>query len=277
MSTSKNRIITLKRPLALLDLESTGFWPDFDKIIEIAILKVNPDETRAKYYKRVNPGIPIPEESTAIHGITDGDVSKEPKFGLIAGKVANFLEGCDLAGFNLIRFDLPMLKHEFSRTNVDFSLSGRRIVDACRIFHSKERRDLAAACRFYCGTDHDDAHSAIHDVSATWDVLKAQLTHYEDLPLDVQGLHELCDEVDDRFVDAGTSFVWRHRKAIFSFGKHRGTSLEDLARGDHSYLNWMLTQDFHPETLLIVRDALRGKFPKNPLGRRGQKLKHTHG
>ena len=238
---------------------------------------MNPDGTHSKYHKRVNPGIPIPEESTAVHGITDEDVGKEPKFGLIAGKVANFLQGCDLAGFNLIRFDLPMLKHEFSRTSVDFSLSGRRVVDACRIFHSKERRDLAAACRFYCGTDHDEAHSALHDTRATWDVLKAQLEHYEDLPLDVQGLHEICDEVDERFVDAGASFVWRHRKAVFAFGKHRGTSLEDLARNDSSYLNWMLNQDFHSDTLRIVRDALKGKLPKNALSRRGKSAKHAQG
>jgi DNA polymerase-3 subunit epsilon len=274
MSTSKSRTLALKRPLAILDLETTGVWPDYDRIVEIAILKVNPDETRTKFHKRVNPGIPIPVEATDVHGISDKDVSKEPRFGIIAEKVVHFLRGCDLAGFNLIRFDIPMLKHEFARTSIDFSIEGRRVVDACRIFHSKERRDLTAACRFFCGTDHDEAHSALRDARATWDVLTAQLARYEDLPLDLQGLHELCNEADERFVDAGASFVWRHRKAVLAFGKHRGTSLEDLARTDPSYLSWMVSQDFHPDTLRIVRDVLKGKVPKKDSSRRGGGEKH---
>jgi DNA polymerase-3 subunit epsilon len=265
----------LKRPLAILDLETTGVWTDYDRIVEIAILKVNPDHTHIKFHKRVNPGIPIPPEATEVHGISDKDVSKEPKFGTIAEKVVRFLHGCDLAGFNLIRFDLSMLKHEFDRAKVKFSLEGRRVVDACRIFHRKERRDLTAAYRFFCGAEHDEAHSALHDARATWEVLKAQLTHYEDLPTDLDGLHELCNEVDDRFVDGGASFVWRHRKAVFAFGKHRGTTLEVLARNDPSYLNWMLSQDFHIDTIRIVRNALDGKFPKWAISRDKRVEEHT--
>ncbi|MGA8224226.1 MAG: 3'-5' exonuclease [Candidatus Acidiferrales bacterium] len=263
-SAAIRRTLKLNHPLAVIDLETTGTWTDHDRIVEVAVLKVYPYGRRTKYHTRVNPKIPIPEEATAIHGISDADVRDAPSFKRIAKKVIKSLDGCDLAGFNLIRFDLRMLKSEFARVGIDFSIEGRRVVDACRIFHLKEPRDLSAAYRFFCGLEHDGAHSALEDARATWRILQAQIARYDDLPTDLESLHELCTSLDDRFVDAGEKFVWRNNEAVVGFGKHQGTSLKVLAKSAPDYLEWMIENDFHPETKKIARNALKGKFPKRP-------------
>src|SRR5437879_6519169 len=148
------RSLKLTRPLAILDLETTGITPSLDRIVEIAILKVHPGGRKTRYCTRVNPQMAIPPEATRVHGISDRDVKNKPTFRAIGAKVAKILKGCDLAGFNVIRFDLPFLQSEFNRTNIEFTLKGRRIVDACQIYHRKEPRDLSAAYKFYCKQEH---------------------------------------------------------------------------------------------------------------------------
>src|ERR1700730_2980087 len=257
-----SRRLKLTKPLAILDLETTGTTTSQDRIVEIAILTIQQDGKETPYRKLVNPGIPIPPEATKVHGIDDDDVKDCPTFKELAVKIYQILEKSDLAGFNLIRFDLPMLQAEFARTKVKFSLENRRIIDACHIFHKKEPRDLAAALKFFCDEDHTGAHSAMTDVRACWKVLAAQVSRYKDLSLDLQGLHNFCNERDDRFVDAGRKFDWRHNEATFAFGKHRGSSLKDIAKREPDFLAWMLRSDFEPETKAIVEKALTGKFPE---------------
>lgn len=257
---SLKRRLKLERPLAIFDLETTGIFPGIDRIVEIGILKVYPDGRRTRYHTLVNPGIPIPLEATEVHGITNLHVKGKPKFREIAPKVRRFLRDCDLAGFNAVRFDIPMLRSEFERARVRFSLDGRRTLDALRIFHLKEKRDLAAAYLFYCGKEHIRAHSALGDARVCWKVLQAQLARYRDLSLDLDDLHDLSTE-RERFVDQGRRFEWRNGHAAFAFGEHRGKLLRDLVKEKPDYLQWMLEKDFPEETKKIVTEALNGKFP----------------
>jgi DNA polymerase III subunit epsilon len=270
-NTPMKRKPKLVRPLAIFDLETTGTVPGIDRIVEIGILKVYPDGRRTRYHTLVNPGIPIPREATEVHGITNLRVKGKPKFRDIARKVRHFLGDCDLAGFNAVRFDIPMLQSEFERARVRFSLDGRRTVDALRIFHLKERRDLAAAYFFYCGKKHMRAHSALGDARVCWKVLQAQLVRYRDLPLDLDDLHDLSTE-KERFVDQERKFEWRNGDAAFAFGEHRGRLLKDVVKQKPDYLQWMLGKDFSEETKRIVTDALNGKFPLGGVKRPSRKV-----
>jgi DNA polymerase-3 subunit epsilon len=188
-----NATLRLIRPLAIIDLETTGVAPGVDRIVEIAILKVNPNGIRSQYYERVNPQIPILPEASEVHGIRDEDVQGKPIFSKIARKMANFLRGCDLAGFNVAGFDLRLLEGEFKRAGIPFASEGRLVIDCQRIFHLKEPHDLQSPTRFYLGTDHEDAPSALADARLCWRVLEAQLSRYADLPRDVAGLHDFCN------------------------------------------------------------------------------------
>ena len=256
------RGLNLRRPLAFVDLETTGTSPAADRVVEIAILKVDPDGAEDFRSRRVNPGVPIPPEAIAIHGITDADVADEPPFQAYARSLSDFLADCDIAGFNVAGFDLRMLEAEFGRAGVAFSREGRAVIDAMRIFHLKEPRHLAAAVRFYCGRDHPEAHSSEDDVRAAAEVLHAQLERYDDLPKDVEALHELCNPVDPGWIDPDGKFRWAGENAVIGFGKHEGQTLQDLAAAEPDYLEWMLGQDFSPEVMQIVRDALSGRFPE---------------
>ena len=260
-----SRRLKLTKPLAILDLETTGTTPSLDRIVEIAILKVYPDRTNASYHRRVNPEIPIPPEATRVHGIEDDDVKRCPPFTKLAPEISHFLANCDLAGYNLLKFDLPLLQSEFSRSKIAFSCENRRVVDACRIFQLKEPRDLISALKFFCNEQHSDAHSALHDVEACWKILRAQVIHYPDLPLDVHGLHDFCNPRDERFVDGDRKFEWRYNEATIAFGKNRGRSLKETAEQDPGFLEWMLRSDFGPETKEIAENALKGTYPKRPV------------
>jgi DNA polymerase-3 subunit epsilon len=256
-----SRKLKLKRPLAVFDLETTGTVLDTDRIVEIGIIKVHPDGRKTKLRERVNPGIPIPLGAYMVHGICDDDVKRKPKFRKIALKVNRFLRDCDLAGFNSIKFDIPMLLNEFERAKVPFSLDGRRLLDALHIFHLKERRDLTAAYSFYCHKMHEEAHSALGDARVCWQVLQAQLVRYKDLSLDLDALHDLCTE-KERYADVfGKRFEWIDGEASFRFGKHQGKLLKTVAKETPDYLQWMLGSDFTKDTMDIARDALDGKFP----------------
>lgn len=186
--------IKLDRPLAVLDLETTGTDPKLDRIIEVSVLKLLPGGGNDHRTRRVNPGVPIPPEATAVHGITDDDVADSPSFRAIAPSLARFLDGCDLAGFNILNFDLRLLVAEFNRAGLVFQVAGRKVIDTCRIFHQRERRDLTAAYKFYCGLEHKGAHGAAADVLATAAILDAQVAWYEDLPSTVDGLHGVCND-----------------------------------------------------------------------------------
>ncbi|MBN1269055.1 MAG: 3'-5' exonuclease, partial [Kiritimatiellae bacterium] len=180
--------LKLQRPLAVFDIESTGVNRRKDRIIDLAIVTLLPDGSQSTFTFRVNPEMPIPAQATKVHGITDADVKDCPTFKQVAADVAACLEGCDLAGYNILGFDIPLLEEEFRRAEVPFNMDGRRVVDAQRIFHQNEPRDLTAALKFYCGEMHLGAHGALEDVLATVRVLDGELARYKDLPRDVEGL-----------------------------------------------------------------------------------------
>lgn len=247
--------LTLRRPLAIFDLETTGIDTRTDRVVEISILKVWPQRRAEEHTRRLNPGIPIAPEATAIHGIADADVRDAPRFEEVADDLLDRLDGCDLCGFNLKRFDLPLLATEFRRAGRSFSLEGRALIDPQEIFHARERRDLTAAVRFYLGRDHEDAHSAVADVRATAAILDAMLTRYPDLRRDVEGLHVQFQ--DPRAVDPNGFFTRVGGEIRFAKGKHRGQPLAFIARTYPDYLEWMLAEDFFEDTKAIARDALR--------------------
>lgn len=247
----------LTRPLVLLDLETTGLSIVTDRIVELALIRVSPQGDVLERVRRFNPGIPIPPEATAIHGITDEDVAAQPPFAARARSLMELMEPCDLGGFNLRRFDLPLLLAEFKRAGVPFSTQGRRLIDAQVIFHRKEPRDLSAAARFYLGRDHEEAHTALGDIRTTAAVLSAQLQRYPDLPRDLDGLHAYCDEVSPFQTELDRWFARRGAELIFRRGRHRGEALSKVASTEPDYLRWMLgADDMDEEVLAVVRDAL---------------------
>jgi DNA polymerase-3 subunit epsilon len=246
--------LILHKPLVILDLETTGTDPQTDRIVEISILKALPNRRQEHRTNRINPGIPIPPGATAIHGINDTDVAKEPRFEQIACKLRTFLEGCDLCGFNLKRFDLRVLHAEFTRAGQTISLEGRAVLDPLEIFHARERRDLAAAVRFYCGREHQGTHAASADVLATAEVLDAMLARYADLPRTVADLHQHFKKPSA--VDSAGNFIRVEGQIQFAFGKYRGQALDAVAEMKPGYLHWMLTQDFFSDTKAVVKDAL---------------------
>ena len=213
--------LKLKRPVVFLDLETTGINVSTDRIVEISLLKISPNGKEQWMTTRVNPEMPIPPKVTAIHGISDSDVADAPIFREIAKNLAAFLEGCDLAGYNAIKFDIPVLAEEFLRTNIDFNFRKRKYVDVQVIFHKKEQRTLAAAYQFYCKKDLENAHSAKADTAATYEVLKAQLDCYRDLENDIEKLADFSSYGNNADF-AGRIILDENGVEIFNFGKHKG-------------------------------------------------------
>jgi DNA polymerase-3 subunit epsilon len=254
--------LRLERPLCVFDLETTGTDPATDRIVEISVLRVDPDGKREGRTRRVNPGRPIPKEATAIHGIRDEDVRGEPEFRRIAKGLLDFLGDADLAGFNVARFDIPVLEREFRESGLDLGLSRRRVIDAMTIFHRKEPRNLSAAVAFYLGREHEGAHGAEADVAAALDVLDAQLGRYDDLPRSVEELDAWCrPPAPPGAAESSGKFVFRNGEVVIAFGKHQGRALRDLVREHRDYLEWILKQDFPSEAKRIVEAALKGEFP----------------
>ena len=251
--------LSLARPLAFFDLETTGTDPSRDKIVEIAVVRVDPGGGREIRTRRINPERPIPPDATAIHGIRDEDVKDEPTFRQVARGLLDLLADADLAGFNVHRFDVPLLDREFRDCGMDLALSGRRVVDAMTIFHRKEPRDLSAAVRFFLGREHAGAHGAEADVLASLDVLEAQLARYPDLPRSVEALNAWAYPVPAGAVDRTGKFVLREGEIVFAFGKQRGKALREVARAQRDYLEWILKQDFPDDARQIVAKALRGE------------------
>ena len=254
--------LDLDRPLAFIDVETTGLKPSYDRIVELSVLKVHPDGNIEYKSHRINPGIPIPAETTAIHGITDDDVSDEPAFKNYARSLRDFLEDCDISGFNVIRFDLPFLEAEFNRANVEFSRHNRRLIDSQVIYHLFEPRDLQAAYLRYCGKEMVIKHTAEGDATAAAEILDKQLEIHPELPRNVTDLCAVCHPVPDNYVDPDGKFIWVDGEAVCNFGKkHNGWKLRDIAFEAPDYLQWIASSDFTPDVKELVNKALQGEFP----------------
>ncbi len=252
--------LKLHKPLCIFDLETTGINVAKDRIVEICILKVNPDASRESKTWLVNPEMPISKEATAIHGISDDDVKDAPKFREIAPKIMEMISGADLGGFNSNRFDVPLLAEELLRAELDFDLNKFKLVDAQTIFHKMEPRNLTAAYQFYCKKNLENAHSAEADVLATFEVLDAQVAHYENLPNDVAGLSEIS--FHNKFADlAGFIAFDEDGKEIFTFGKYKGQPVKDVFAKDLGYYGWIQNADFPLYTKKVLTGIqLRSKF-----------------
>lgn len=249
-------LLNLKNPVVFLDLETTGINIVTDRIVEIALLKVYPDGKEDELQMRINPEMPIPEESSRIHGIYDNDVKNEPTFKEVAKNLAKFLEGCDLGGFNSNRFDIPLLAEEFLRADIDIDLKKHKFIDVQAIFHKMEKRTLAAAYKFYCNQELVDAHSAMADVKATYEVLQSQLDKYQDvvfedndgkksIPIvnDIQKLSEFSSY--DKNVDFVGRIVYDENGVeVFNFGKNKGIPVEKVFEEQPGYFGWILSSEF---------------------------------
>ncbi|MBZ9652035.1 3'-5' exonuclease [Psychroflexus montanilacus] len=235
--------LKLTRPICFFDLETTGTNISKDRIVEISILKVFENNNKESFTWKVNPGIPIPKETTAIHGISDEDVADEPKFEELAPKINQMIKGCDLAGYNSNRFDIPLLAEEMLRVGIDFDLKKVNAVDVQTIFHKKEKRTLEAAYKFYCDKDLTDAHSAEADTNATYEVLKSQLDRYPDLENDTKWLSAYS--AHKKFADlAGFIVLNKKDEEVFGFGKFRGKKVEDVLEKEPGYFGWIQNSDF---------------------------------
>lgn len=255
-------MIPLKRPIIFLDLETTGLILELDRIIEMSLLKIHPDGRQEEYLQRFDPGIKIPEESIAIHGITNEALKGQPRFFEKAGELMEFFGDCDLGGYAMHRLDIPMLIKEFERSGYVFSVEERRKVDSGVIFREKERRDLKTAYRLYCGKELVGAHGARADNLAAFEVFLSQLERYPDLPKDLDGLHQFCRALDPNHVDPEGKFVWRDGEAFFRFGKYKHRALAEIARMDSDYLDWIIQKaDFSKEVVQICMQAKQGIFP----------------
>ena len=239
--------LKLTRPIVFFDLETTGTNINSDRIVEISVVKLMPNGEIKSKTRRINPEMPIPAEATAIHHITDQDVANEPTFRQVANSLAQIMAGCDIAGFNSNRFDIPLLDQEFVRAKVDFDFSKARFIDVQTIYHKKEPRTLVAAYRYYCGKDLTEAHSALADTTATMEVLLAQLEKYDDLPCEVGALSEFAS--NNRNVDLMGRLIFDDKgREVINFGKYKGRLAEDVLSSDPGYYSWIMGGDFAQNT-----------------------------
>jgi DNA polymerase III subunit epsilon len=238
--------LQLTRPIAVIDLETTGINIGSDRIIEIAIIKISPDGTRQVKRKLLNPQMPIPKASSDVHGITDEMVKDAPTFKQAANEIKQFIDNCDMAGYNSNRFDVPMLVEEFLRIGMEISIDGKRLVDVQRIFHMMEQRTLSAAYKFYCQKNLEGAHSAEVDASATWEVLEAQIERYPQLGNTIESIVKATGEED--LVDFARRFIRENGVEIFNFGKHKGKPVAQVLKEEPQYYDWMMKGDFPMHT-----------------------------
>lgn len=255
--------VKIDRPLIVFDIEATGLSPRADRVIELAAIRLNLDGTQSEKTWLINPTVPIPVESIAIHGITDEDVKDMPTFADVALEIYMFFGAdSDLCGFAAGRFDIPILAEEFTRVSINFKAEERRILDAQRIYHTREPRDLSAALRFYCDREHTDAHGAMSDTKATLDVLVGQFIRYPDLPRTVGELDSLFNPSDPLNADRVGRFRWVNGEIVVNFGKKKGAKLKSLVKDDPGFLKWIMKNDFPADTRRLCEDALNGIFPK---------------
>lgn len=265
--------LNLKTPLAFFDLETTGINISKDRVVEISILKISPNGNEEVLTEKVNPGIPIPIETSLIHGIYDADVKDAPLFKDLAKKIAKFLEGSDLGGFNILRFDVPVLVEEFLRAGINFDISKRKLIDSQKIFHLMEKRNLSAAYKFYCGQNLENAHSAEADTLATYEIFKKQLDFYDGKEVeDMKGnkLGIITNDMDavhkitlQKMVDLAGRMVFNDNgEEVFNFGKHKGKRVIDILKQEPMYYNWIQKSDFSLDTKRKLTEIKLKQFNK---------------
>lgn len=254
--------LQLTRPIAFVDLETTGINISTDRIVEIAIVKILPDGNRQVKRKLINPEMPIPQASSDIHGITDEMVKDAPTFKQAANELKQFIENCDLGGYNSNRFDIPMLIEEFLRIGMDFNIDGRKLVDVQKVFHMMEQRTLSAAYKFYCQKSLDGAHSAEVDAVATWEVLEAQVERYPQIGNTVESIVKFTGE--DDIVDFARRFIKDKGVEIFNFGKHKGKPVVQVLKEEPQYYDWMMKGDFAMNTKQKLTEILNRTLLKKP-------------
>lgn len=253
--------LNLKNPLIFFDLETTGINIAKDRVVELSYLKVYPNGKEESKTLRINPEMPIPPASTAIHGITDEDVANEPTFKSIAKNLAKVFEGSDLAGYNSNRFDIPLLAEEFLRAEVDLDFRKRKFIDVQTIFHKMEQRTLAAALKFYCDKELEDAHTAEADTRATYEVLKSQLDRYDNLQNDVNFLSNFSSFTKN--VDFAGRIVYNDKdQEVFNFGKYKNRLVSEVLNEDSGYYGWMMQGDFTLDTKKVLTNIKLKNFNK---------------
>ena len=252
--------IQILHPLAIIDLETTGIDLATDRIIEIAIEKLMPDGSIQKKRKLINPQMPIPPASSNIHGITDEMVRDAPSFKQIANEIKQFLNNCDLGGYNSNRFDIPMLVEEFLRSGLDFSMEDRKLIDVQKIFHTMEQRTLSAAYKFYCNKLLENAHSAEADASATLEILHAQIERYPQLGLTLESILQCIGE--DDCVDFARRMIKVEGIEIFNFGKHKGKAVAEILKMEPQYYDWIMKSDFTLNTKQKLTEIFNRSFIK---------------
>ncbi len=246
--------LQLNRPLACIDLETTGTNLSVDRIVELAIVKVHPDGTRQVKRKLINPQMPIPKQSSDIHGITDEMVKDAPTFKQVANEIRQFLQHCDLGGYNSNRFDIPMLVEEFLRSGQEFSVDGIKLLDVQRVFHLMEQRTLSAAYKFYCSKVLEGAHGAEADATATYEILEAQIDRYPNIGNTLDSIINFCGE--EEVVDFARRFIRVNCVEVFNFGKHKGRPVEDVLKSEPQYYDWMMKGDFPMHTKQKLTEIL---------------------
>ncbi len=258
--------LKLTRPLAIFDIESTGLNPRADRIVELSVVRVEVDGSTTVKTWLVNPEMPIPPEVSAIHHITDSDVKNCLPFSMIVDEVDTLIAGCDLGGYNVLHFDIPMLEEEFIRCGRSLDTEMRHVIDAQKIFHKREPRDLSAAVRLFCGREHEGAHGAEADTLATLDVIIGQFERYGDLPDSIEEIEREYNNLDPANVDRTGRFRWENGEVIINFGKKKGSKLREFIKTSEgtSFLKWMLKSDFPIDARRIAQDALDGILPKPP-------------
>jgi DNA polymerase-3 subunit epsilon len=246
--------LQLSRPIAFIDLETTGVNISLDRIVEIAVVKIMADGTKQVKRKLINPLMPIPSGSTEVHGISDEMVKDAPSFKQAANEIKQFMENCDIAGYNSNRFDIPMLIEEFLRAGIEFSVDGRKLLDVQKVFHLMEQRTLGAAYKFYCNKVLEGAHSAEVDATATWEVLEAQVERYPVIGDTVESIVKFTGE--DDIVDFARRFVKEKGMEVFNFGKHKGKPVTQVLKEEPQYYDWMMKGDFPLDTKQKLTEIL---------------------
>lgn len=263
--------LNLERPLAFFDLETTGVNVATDRIVEISVLKIFPDQSKNVFTEKVNPTIPIPQQATDVHGISNADVANCPTFAELAPALAEFINDCDLAGFNSNRFDIPLLYEEFLRAGVDIDFKNRRFIDVQNIFHKMEQRTLKAAYKFYCDKDLENAHSAEADIKATYEVLMAQISRYPDLQNDIKFLAEFSTQ--RQYADLMGRISYNDKgDEVFTFGKHLNKTVESVFEVEPSYYDWMMKGDFPLSTKKLITE-IRERMMANKMKALEEKFK----
>ncbi len=246
--------LQLTRPLVFIDLETTGTNLSTDRIVEIAIIKIFPDGTRAVKQKLINPQMPVPKSSSDIHGITDDKIKDAPTFKQVANELKQFIDDSDFSGYNSNRFDIPLLMEEFLRAGLDIDMTSRRMLDVQHIFHMMEKRTLGAAYKFYCEKELNDAHSAEADATATWEILEAQLNRYQHLGNTLDTILQFTGE--EKFVDFARRFIMDNNIEVFNFGKHKGRPVSEVLKAEPQYYDWMMKGDFPLHTKQKLTEIL---------------------